>query len=165
MNVRWDALPDSIKAHYFFENLRQPVRVILDTHGTLNPKGQLFNESGDIWILTHKQGLSFPQKNVTVFHLPLKNGKLDLSKVLELLAEQGIDKLWVEAGAGLAASFISAELVDELILYQAPKLMGADSRALVELSGLTDMSHLPTFKIKDLALVGQDIRLRLKKDT
>ncbi len=161
LNVRWDALPDSIKSDYSFENLRQPVRVILDTHGVINLKGQLFDESGDIWILTHKQDLFFPQKNVTVFHLPLKKGKLDLFKVLGLLAEQGIYQVWVEAGAHLAASLLAAELVDELILYQSPKLMGADSRALVELSGFSDMSHLPEFTITDLALLGQDIRLRM----
>lgn len=165
LNVRWETLPDTIKAQYPAENLRQPVRVILDTQGMINPKGALFEESGDIWILTNKQDLSFSQKNVTVFQLPKKEGGLDLSKVLALLAKQGIHHLWVEAGARLAASFLSADLVDELILYQAPKLMGADSRALVELSGFTDMSHLPQFTITDLALLGQDVRLRMKTST
>ena len=65
----------------------------------------------------------------------------------------------MEAGASLAGGLLQAGLVDELILYQAPKLMGSDSRGLVDLNGLVSMAQVPELTITDLRMVGSDIRI------
>ena len=65
----------------------------------------------------------------------------------------------LEAGAGLAGGLLQAGLVDELILYQAPKLMGSDSRGLMDLNGLVSMAQVPELSISDVRMVGDDIRI------
>jgi diaminohydroxyphosphoribosylaminopyrimidine deaminase/5-amino-6-(5-phosphoribosylamino)uracil reductase len=85
--------------------------------------------------------------------------QLDLVALLSQLADYGINHIWVEAGASLAAALLQQQLVDSLILYQAPKLMGSDSRGLIDISGLTTMAQTPLLTITDVAMVGEDIRI------
>ncbi|WP_153446377.1 bifunctional diaminohydroxyphosphoribosylaminopyrimidine deaminase/5-amino-6-(5-phosphoribosylamino)uracil reductase RibD [Vibrio algicola] len=86
--------------------------------------------------------------------------QFDLSLLLKQLAdEHNINHIWVEAGATLATSFIEQGLVDELIVYLAPKLMGTDGRGLTQITGLESMQQAIDLTIKDCRMVGDDIRL------
>ena len=88
------------------------------------------------------------------------NQQFELPALLKQLAdEHNINHVWVEAGAQLAASFIEKNCVDELIVYLAPKLMGTDGRGLTQLCGLSSMSDIIELDIKDVRMVGSDIRL------
>jgi diaminohydroxyphosphoribosylaminopyrimidine deaminase/5-amino-6-(5-phosphoribosylamino)uracil reductase len=89
-------------------------------------------------------------------------GQLDLHDLMRQLPLNHIDHLWVEAGAILAKSLIEAQLVDELILYLAPKLMGSDGRGLMGALGLTSMSNVIDLEIKDIRQIGVDIRIVAK---
>jgi diaminohydroxyphosphoribosylaminopyrimidine deaminase/5-amino-6-(5-phosphoribosylamino)uracil reductase len=158
LNVRWDDLPPSVQALYPEPELRQPKRIILDRQGQLmgaqaDSQLRLFQTSGD--IIRVSTGTA---ADLTV---PLDiNGRLDLSRVLNQLASQyQVNQLWVEAGATLAASLIEQQLVDELILYLAPKLMGSDGRGLIHLLGLEQMTQAIELDITDLRRVGADIRV------
>ena len=81
-----------------------------------------------------------------------------------LLAQRQVNSLWVEAGASLAGAMLGAGLVDEVILYLAPKLLGSEARGLCTLPGLEKLAQAPEFTVVDLRQVGPDIRLRLKPD-
>ena len=80
----------------------------------------------------------------------------------QLSAIHQVQKVWVEAGATLVASLIQLELVDELIVYLAPKLMGSDGRGLVHILGLNTMAEAIELDIKDVRMVGPDIRITAK---
>ncbi|MDF4871727.1 dihydrofolate reductase family protein, partial [Vibrio parahaemolyticus] len=73
--------------------------------------------------------------------------------------EHHINHLWVEAGATLASAMIKANLVDELIVYLAPKLMGSDGRGLIGALGLSAMADVIDLNITDVRMVGVDIRI------
>ena len=163
LNVRWAQLPQDVKAHYDEASLRQPIRVILDSSGTVSPTSHLFSLDGDIVIITANTSLSFEQENVDVVVVPKCAKGIDLNAALRALASKGINHIWVEAGATLAGSLLAENLIDELIVYQAPKLMGSDSRALVSLEGIVSMEHVPTYSLTDVCQIGNDIRLRLHK--
>lgn len=171
LNVRWAQLPVAMQARYPQDKLRQPLRVILDTSARVPANARLFSVPGDILWLTAQSPFSpFPQPQVAegtaqstieVMTVASSNAGLDLGAVLTVLANKGINHLWIEAGATLAAAFLAANLVDELIVYQSPMLLGADSRALVNMYGLTEIAQAPRFEFKEVVQLGSDVRFRM----
>ncbi len=165
LNVRWSDLPPSIQQIYPQQRLRQPLRVILDRQQQLvnATEGKLFTSSGEV-LLVHSEVIGSPIEldNITHIKAPLVNQQFDLAKLLQQLASQhNVNHIWVEAGAKLAASLIEQGLVDELILYLAPKLIGTDGRGLTQITGLDSMQQVIDLQIKDMRMVGEDIRLTL----
>ncbi|WP_434359161.1 bifunctional diaminohydroxyphosphoribosylaminopyrimidine deaminase/5-amino-6-(5-phosphoribosylamino)uracil reductase RibD [Parasalinivibrio latis] len=160
LNVRWEQLPESVQKDYQKANLRQPVRVVIDSRNRVKPQHLLFSQPGKVILLRTQLGDEAWGEDVEQLIVPAKGAGVDLAAALNLLAEKGLHQIWVEAGATLAGALIEQKLVDEFILYQAPKLMGADSRSLVALSGITAMSDVPELDISDVTLVGRDIRIR-----
>jgi len=89
---------------------------------------------------------------------------IDLNQLMTVLAAQNINDLWVEAGATLAGALLENKLVDEIIIYLAPKLMGDSARGLAVLSELTDMAQVPAFSFTDITQVGDDLRITAKPE-
>lgn len=151
LNVRWDDLPCRVQTQYSQDEVRQPPRVILDRQSQLNDDLKLFNTDGER-IIVSQGGDMAPELD--------ENGQIDLATTLKAVAsEYHINHLWVEAGATLASSLIKANLVDELIVYLAPKLMGSDGRGLIGALGLTEMAQVIDLTITDVRMVGVDIRI------
>lgn len=154
LNVRWAELPSSAQAHYAEADVRQPVRVILDRQNELRPELKLYQ------LLTPILRVAEASADIEVG--TTETGQLDLHDLMRQLPANHIDHIWVEAGATLAKSLVEAQLVDELILYLAPKLMGSDGRGLMGALGLTSMSDVIDLEIKDVRKVGVDIRIVAK---
>jgi diaminohydroxyphosphoribosylaminopyrimidine deaminase/5-amino-6-(5-phosphoribosylamino)uracil reductase len=151
LNVRWEDLPKSVQTQYPQENVRQPPRVIFDRQSQLSDDLKLFNTDGER-IIVSQGGDMAPELD--------ENGQIDLAATLRNVASgYHINHLWVEAGATLASSLIKANLVDELIVYLAPKLMGSDGRGLIGALGLTEMAQVIDLTITDVRMVGVDIRI------
>ncbi|RTZ16098.1 bifunctional diaminohydroxyphosphoribosylaminopyrimidine deaminase/5-amino-6-(5-phosphoribosylamino)uracil reductase RibD [Vibrio aquaticus] len=151
LNVRWNDLPSSLKQSYQESSLRQPIRVILDRQNQLTPELKLFQTEGERILVSHSGDVT-----------PIENDQqqIDLNQTFAaLVKEHNINHLWVEAGATLASSLIKDNLVDELILYFAPKIMGSDSRGLFGALGLESMADVIDLDIKDVRQVGPDIRI------
>lgn len=152
LNVRWNELPSGVTDIIEPERLRQPLRAILDRQQHLNQELKLYQTGGEVIRIAEQDS----ELNVSAD----ENGRLDLSQVLATLASQHqINHVWVEAGATLASAMIQQQLVDELIVYLAPKLMGADGRGLIGALGLTDMQDVIDLNIKDIRMVGRDVRI------
>ena len=90
---------------------------------------------------------------------------IDPAFLLSDLGSKEINEVHVEAGAALCASLINAQLVDELLLYIAPHLLGSDARSLFSLGGISCMQDRVEFEFVDVAQVGTDLRLRLRPAT
>ena len=86
-------------------------------------------------------------------------GKVDLKALLELLAQRGINEVHAEAGFKLNGSLLREGLVDELLLYLAPCLIGHEASGLFNLPELTTLDDRRRLQIRDLRQVGSDIRL------
>ena len=95
------------------------------------------------------------------------NCDVDLTELLCVLAGLNVNLLWVEAGSKLATSFWQQHLIDELVLYQAPLLLGADAMPLLNAGGIEQLSQAPRWQWRDVRQVGVDVRLTayLKKAT
>ncbi|CAM3732664.1 Riboflavin biosynthesis protein RibD [Vibrio aerogenes CECT 7868] len=150
LTVRARELPESVS--YPAESVRQPLRVILDQHHRLHAGLNLYRTGGQVLTV----GLKDSDVNV----LLSDHGGLDLTQTMKELAERyQVNHVWVEAGASLAGSLLKSRLVDELILYIAPKIMGSDGHGLFGSLGLERMEDVPKFDIKDVSSVGPDIRI------
>lgn len=162
MNVRWAQFPSSLQTIYPAENVRQPVRIIIDSQQRIEPSAKLFSIPGDIWLARQEAQGQWP-KQVQQLIVPLADsGKLDLIQLMQVLAQRHINDLWVEAGATLGGALFTAGLVDELIVYLAPKLMGNPARGLLNLPEFQHMSDVADWQWQDVRQVGNDLRLILR---
>nr|WP_235938844.1 bifunctional diaminohydroxyphosphoribosylaminopyrimidine deaminase/5-amino-6-(5-phosphoribosylamino)uracil reductase RibD [Thalassotalea algicola] len=159
MTVRQAEL-GSLNKQYSESEIRQPVRIIVDSQDRLTPDLALFEHPSSIIIVntgieTRHQWPHF------VKHIQVKaqNNKVDLASLLSVLAELGLNDVLIETGETLAGAFIEQNLVDELIIYQAPKLMGAENKGLVKMPAITQLSQAKSFKFKEVTMVGDDLKI------
>ncbi|MBS0379788.1 MAG: bifunctional diaminohydroxyphosphoribosylaminopyrimidine deaminase/5-amino-6-(5-phosphoribosylamino)uracil reductase RibD [Proteobacteria bacterium] len=151
--------------------VRQPLRVILDTHLRTPQSARLLTGGGEVLLLTALSGLdetraaALSALGARVETLPSDAGGLDLGAVLDRLGELEANELLVEAGATLAGAFLTAGLADELLLYVAPRLLGPEGRALVNLPPVATLEAAPGFTLIESVPVGADLRLRLQPRT
>jgi diaminohydroxyphosphoribosylaminopyrimidine deaminase/5-amino-6-(5-phosphoribosylamino)uracil reductase len=97
-----------------------------------------------------------------VERVPVIGGRLDLDAVISRLAALEVNELLLECGPRLAAAFLEAGLVDEWILYVAPRLLGADAAPLTALAGLDARGASFAFDIMSIARLDTDVRLVLE---
>ncbi len=166
LNVRWEELPESIQFQYSKDSLRQPTRVILDSKANLSENAKLLSTDGPILLLNGKGSSKSTEQQESAEQITRAVGPVDsqgqfkLRETLEsLVLDHHINQLWVEAGATLASSLLKEQLVDEIVLYLAPKLMGSDGRGLFGALGLESMADIIELDITDIRKVGADIRI------
>ncbi|MDF2178017.1 bifunctional diaminohydroxyphosphoribosylaminopyrimidine deaminase/5-amino-6-(5-phosphoribosylamino)uracil reductase RibD [Aliiglaciecola sp. CAU 1673] len=139
--------------------VRQPLRVIVDSRNQLDPDKQIFQLPGDILLANKQVSPHLFPKSVRQWHCTSKGSRVDLAALMMHLGELGINNLWVEAGAALTGALLEQQLVDTLVLYQAPKLMGDKAKGLALLPSLTHMEQAISLKWQDIRQVGEDLRL------
>jgi len=140
--------------------IRQPLRVLLDPMLSCAATAKLFHGEGAL-VFAAPDAPVRAQHCARVERLPRAAGGLDLRAVIQRLTELEVNELWVECGPRLAGAFILSKLVDELMLYVAPALLGADAAPLMHVSGMGPPGSLPTFDYRDVQRVGDDLRLIL----
>lgn len=142
---------------------RQPARVVLDPSLRCPVDARLFGGGGPVFIIaTRDDGervRALSAAGATVVRLPAKDGRVDLTALSGWLAEQQFNEVLVEAGATLGGALLAAELVDELVVYLAPALLGSSARALFALPPLARMADRRVFDILDVSPVGDDWRI------
>lgn len=132
----------------------QPKRIILDRQGRLPLNAKILAQADTVMVMgPFRQELA----DLGVLHLPVQH----LSELLKQLVQQHqIYDVLVEAGATLSTAFLQQKLVDELISYVAPTLLGQSARTMFN----TEFSHMAEqlrFKLRDVTRLGNDVRFRL----
>ncbi len=146
-------------------NARQPLRVIADSHWRLPVKARLLNLAGDVLIAGCNDNPIPKGLAATVAEFvasPASGGHIDLKALLQELGRRRINEVQVEAGARLCGALLQENLVDELLIYQAPLLLGGGALspfAAPKLDKMRDRIHL---EYLDVRPVGVDIRMRFK---
>ena len=93
----------------------------------------------------------------------LKNDRVDLEAALAVLASEQINEVLIESGPTLAGAFVQQQLVDELVIYMAPSLLGDQARGLMSLPGLDVLADREQWQWRDVRQVGNDLRLTLTR--
>ncbi len=139
-----------------------PLRVVLDPGLATIHRGHV--RQGDAPTLyIHAPDARLPRGvDAQMAAAPVHAGRFDLAAVLRLLAERGINEVQLEAGATLAGAFIASGLVDELLLYVAPVLLGAHARPLFDGLDIASMSQRMQLDIVETRRLGDDLRLLLR---
>ncbi|WP_374256481.1 bifunctional diaminohydroxyphosphoribosylaminopyrimidine deaminase/5-amino-6-(5-phosphoribosylamino)uracil reductase RibD [Yokenella regensburgei] len=161
LTVRWDELNPDTQAIYPREALRQPLRIVLDRLGQVTPEHRIVQQSGETWIVHSQEDNREWPENVRALKVPEHNGHLDLVLLMMQLGKAQINSLWVEAGPTLAGALLQAGLVDELVVYLAPKLLGNDARGLFVLPGLEKLRDAPQLQFSQIRQVGPDLCVHL----
>ena len=160
LNVRWAELPQEVQARYTEQNLRQPVRVILDSAHKVRSDFNLFLTDSPVWLAgKDKFQLNGFSASTEYLQLISNQGESHLQALMTELGKRQINTLWVEAGATLAGALIAENLVDELIIYMAPKLLGDQARDLCHLPYLTKLADAPLWELQLCEPIGDDLKL------
>lgn len=139
-----------------------PLRVVLDPGLATIHRGRV-REGDAPTLYVHAPDARVPRGvDADMVAVPVRAGRFDLEAVLRLLAERGINEVQLEAGATLAGAFLAAGLVDELLLYVAPVLLGAQARPLFDGLGIEAMSQRHDLRLVETRRVGDDLRLLLE---
>lgn len=145
------------------DDARQPIRVIVDTHARCPKRAQILTKQGST-ILACSEKTELPEGDTRQFwRLPEKNGRVSLPHLIRRLADEGCNEILIETGAVLAGAFVGEGLVDEFVVYIAPKFLGSEARPLFELPIKTMSGNLPLI-IKDIRAVGYDWRVTAYPD-
>ncbi|MBV8502863.1 MAG: bifunctional diaminohydroxyphosphoribosylaminopyrimidine deaminase/5-amino-6-(5-phosphoribosylamino)uracil reductase RibD [Paucibacter sp.] len=139
------------------ETPRQPLRVIIDSRLEISPSARILQPPGD--VLVYSAGPL--RAGIEVVALPGPGAKVDLGAALADLGRRGINELHVEAGHRLNGSLLREGLVDELLIYMAPMLIGP-GRELAALPPLPGLDQASRWQWLDMTPVGPDLRLRAR---
>jgi diaminohydroxyphosphoribosylaminopyrimidine deaminase/5-amino-6-(5-phosphoribosylamino)uracil reductase len=144
----------------------QPLRVVVDSAFATPPAARLLQEPGRVLVVgaqdqpARMAGLRAAGAEVLL--LPGADGRVDLPQLLQRLAANGVGELHVEAGAVLNAALIGADLVDELLVYTAPRLLGP-GRGMAALPELPALDAALGFDFQDCQRIGTDLRLLVRR--
>ena len=140
-----------------------PVRVILDSDLRMPVDAKLLSMPGQVSVFTacadKAKIAALKAKNVDIINIAKTENGLDLRVVLEELAARGINEVQVEAGARVCGAFIAAGLVDELVCYLSPFMLGDSARALAHLPSISSMQQRLSLDLVDMRKLGSDLRL------
>ena len=144
----------------------QPLRVVVDSAFATPPAARLLQEPGRVLVVGAQDQparmASLRAAGAEVLLLPGADGRVDLPQLLQRLAANGVGELHVEAGAVLNAALIGADLVDELLVYTAPRLLGP-GRGMAALPELPALDAALGFDFQDCQRIGTDLRLLVRR--
>ncbi len=141
---------------------RQSLRVVLDSMLRMPPSARML-QSGKVLVCTASQDVekraALAQQGAEVLLLADATGQVDLQQVLRELARRGINEVLVEAGRELNGALLQAGLVDELVLYLAPQILGDAARGMANLGELLRLEQKVELAWRDVRRVGDDLRI------
>ena len=167
LNVRRDELGLSEAQLLSNElNLQEPpLRIVLDSRRRMPATAKLLGLDGQVVVYSTASAENselLDSENVDL-RLAGSGDRVDLQTVLESLAvDYQCNDVLIEAGPTLCGAFFQSKLVDELVVYIAPKLLGSDAKPLLDLVGITQMSAAPEFQIIETQQLDNDVKLVLK---
>jgi len=133
-----------------------PARMVLDSKGR-TPAGARILEGGQTTVIT-TENIALDEAGQTVVLGADAEGRVDISAWAQYLGEQAFNEILVEAGATLSGALLRGGWVDRLIIYQAPKLLGDDARAMAAMN-FSALTEAPEFEINEVTRIGEDLRI------
>jgi len=144
--------------------IRQPLRVIVDSHLSTPPTARLLSLPGKTIIFTASQTEAITtmleKAGAQVIYLPSRDSQIDLHAMCQKLAKDyEVNELLMETGATLAGCMLRSHLIDEIIIYLAPKLMGNQARGLFNLPHIESLNQHLALEILEIRAIGCDWRI------
>ena len=150
-------IPESI-------GIKQPLRVVIDARLKMPPSAKTLSLPGEVLVLT-THALGDPKAEALraagarVERVAGDAEHCDLRAVIEHLGALEINDVWVEAGAGLNGALLAAGLIDELIIYIAPRVLGSAARGMFEVPALESLADDYRVTFDEVSKIGADLRI------
>jgi diaminohydroxyphosphoribosylaminopyrimidine deaminase/5-amino-6-(5-phosphoribosylamino)uracil reductase len=144
---------------------RMPMRIVVDSKLRMPTTARMLREPGETVVMTSadvnpERVRRIESAGVKVQYVPLDaDGRLDMHAVLRELGAKSCNEVLVEAGATLGGSLIELGLVDELVVYIAPTLLGSDGKSMLQLTGFKTLQQTPRFRLCEVAQFDGDLKL------
>jgi len=146
--------------------VRQPWRVVVDSYWRTPPGARLLGLPGRTLIAgigpINETATGLEAAGAELIRLPEHNGRVDLVALMTELARREVNEVLLEAGATLAGAAVRAGLIDEILLYQAPCLLGQAARGLFDLPGINTLADRIDLEILEVRHIGVDLRIRAR---
>ena len=139
----------------------QPLRVVLDSDLRMPVRAAMLDLSGETLVCCVGQPDTGPLESAgaEVRSFGDAGAKVDVSRVLAELAGRGVNDVLVEAGPGLTGHLLEQKLVDELVIYQAPHIMGSETRTMFQTPSWLRLADRKSLEISDVRRFGDDTRI------
>ncbi|MBL8535546.1 MAG: bifunctional diaminohydroxyphosphoribosylaminopyrimidine deaminase/5-amino-6-(5-phosphoribosylamino)uracil reductase RibD [Betaproteobacteria bacterium] len=141
---------------------RQPVRLVVDSRLRI-PLDAKILDGGSLIVATAtddaEKVAQLAERNAEVWVLPDSTGKVDLPSLMQRLGERQVNEVLGEAGINLHSALWAAGVVDELVLYQAPRLLGDAARGMLRLAPGELVDDMPQLDVRDISRYGDDLRI------
>jgi len=138
---------------------QQPLRVIVDNNLSCPQDAKIFSLPGETLVLTASATHHWQKDRVEIMQLEAHNRRIDLKEAMQYLASREINEVHVEVGSQLCGALLSAGVVDEMIIYMAPHIMGDGAKGLLHLPELKAMKQRIDLEIRDIRPIGKDWRI------
>jgi diaminohydroxyphosphoribosylaminopyrimidine deaminase/5-amino-6-(5-phosphoribosylamino)uracil reductase len=144
------------------DSSRQPLKVVVDSRLELPLRARVLNDGGVLLAcasIDAEKSAALRDCGADILCLPSSDGRVDLPALLAELGSRGINEVHVEGGFRLNGALLAAGLVDELLLYLAPCLIGDAARGLFDLPALVSLDGRRRLMMRDVRMVGADLRI------
>jgi diaminohydroxyphosphoribosylaminopyrimidine deaminase/5-amino-6-(5-phosphoribosylamino)uracil reductase len=141
---------------------RQPLKIVVDSKFETSPSARLLQEGKTLIVGAVNEENKIAALKATgaeAIIIPNDHGKVELFRLMEELGRRELNELHVEAGTKLNGSLLQAGVVDELLVYLAPSVIGDSGRGMFHLPEITELSRASALKIRDIERVGADLRI------
>jgi diaminohydroxyphosphoribosylaminopyrimidine deaminase/5-amino-6-(5-phosphoribosylamino)uracil reductase len=140
---------------------RQPVRIVVDSRLDMPLAARMLDEGTVIASATGEKTrcAALAAKGASVLVLPNAAGEVDLPALMRELARRNMNEVHVEAGARLNGALLQARLVDEVLVYLAPSLLGNGARGMFDVPEMRELSERYELDVRDLRMFGSDVRI------
>lgn len=144
--------------------IKQPLRVVVDARLKTPAGAKTLSRPGEVLVLTSRalddsQAAALRAAGARVERVAGNAEHCDLRAVIEHLGSLEINDVWVEAGAGLNGALLREGLIDEFIIYMAPRLLGASARGMFEIPALESLADGYGLSFDDVRRIGGDLRI------
>ncbi|MGQ9660153.1 MAG: bifunctional diaminohydroxyphosphoribosylaminopyrimidine deaminase/5-amino-6-(5-phosphoribosylamino)uracil reductase RibD [Thermochromatium sp.] len=148
------------------EPVRQPWRVVVDSYWRTPPTARLLSLPGRTLIAgigpRDASAAALEVAGAELIRLPEQAGRVDLAALMDELARREVNEILLEAGSTLSGALVRAGLVDEILLYLAPCLMGQTAKGLFDLPGIDTMRDRVGLEILEVRAIGRELRIRAR---
>ncbi len=141
---------------------RQPLKIVVDSKFETPPSARLLKDGRTLVagaVNDKKRIAALEAAGAEVVIIPNERGKVELTKLMEELARRELNEIHVEAGTRLNGSLLQAGVVDELLVYLAPRIIGDSGRGMFHLPELTELSQTTALEIRGVERIGADLRI------
>lgn len=142
---------------------RQPVRIVVDSRLRMSERARVFANPGAVLVAAAisdpERAARLSEADADVMVVPGADGQVDLPGLMRELGRREINELLVEAGPTLSGALLGAGLVDELVIYLAPQLLGSDARGMATVPGLDRLDQRIELELKDVRMLDRDLKM------